>query len=136
MIGLISYLAFFLTIALILAITVLGLNLQWGYTGLFNGGIVAFFGAGAYGLVLLGGPERVDGLGGFGLPYPLALLGGIAMSGLLAIVVGLATTPCATITWQSPPLALRSQWSRSSGTQATSLVEQPDCAVFKGPSNL
>lgn len=92
MIGLISYLAFFLTIALILAITVLGLNLQWGYTGLFNGGIVAFFGAGAYGLILLGGPDRIDGLGGFGLPYPLALLGGIALSGILAILVGLATT--------------------------------------------
>lgn len=92
MIGVISYLAFFLTIALILAIAVLGLNLQWGYTGLFNGGIVAFFGAGAYGMVLLGGPERIDGLGGFSLSYPLALLGGVALSGLLALAVGLATT--------------------------------------------
>ena len=92
MIGIISYLAFFLTIALILAIAVLGLNLQWGYTGLFNGGIVAFFGAGAYGMVMLGGPPRVDGLGGFALSYPLALLGGIALSGLLALLVGLATT--------------------------------------------
>jgi len=91
-IGVISYLAFFLTIALILAIAVLGLNLQWGFTGLFNGGIVAFFGAGAYGLVLLGGPERVDGFGGFGLPYPVALAGGIVLSGLLALLVGLATT--------------------------------------------
>lgn len=92
MIGLISYLAFFLTIALILAIAVLGLNLQWGFTGLFNGGIVAFFGAGAYGLVLLGGPERADGFGGFGLSYPLALIGGVTLSGALALVVGLATT--------------------------------------------
>ena len=92
MIGIISYLAFFLTIALILAIAVLGLNLQWGHTGLFNGGIVAFFGAGAYGMVLLGGPDRVDGLGVFSLSYPLALLGGIALSGLLALIVGLATT--------------------------------------------
>ncbi|ASJ70706.1 branched-chain amino acid ABC transporter permease [Granulosicoccus antarcticus] len=92
MIGIISYLAFFLTIALILAITVLGLNLQWGFTGLFNGGIVAFFGAGAYGMMLLGGPERIDGLGGFGLPYPVALSGGIALSGILAVLVGLATT--------------------------------------------
>lgn len=92
MIGVISYLAFFLTIAMILAIAVLGLNLQWGFTGLFNGGIVAFFGAGAYGMVLLGGPPRVDGLGGFSLSYPLALLGGVGLSGLLAVVVGLATT--------------------------------------------
>ncbi|MGQ7845853.1 branched-chain amino acid ABC transporter permease [Granulosicoccus sp. 3-233] len=92
MIGIISYLAFFLTIALIMAIAVLGLNLQWGYTGLFNGGIVAFFGAGAYGIILLGGPDRIDGLGGFSLPYPVALLGGIALAGLLALLVGLATT--------------------------------------------
>ena len=92
MIGVISYLAFFLTIALILAIAVLGLNLQWGFTGLFNGGIVAFFGAGAYGVVLLGGPERVDGFGGFGLPYPVALIGGIVLAGALAVLVGLATT--------------------------------------------
>ena len=92
MIGIFSYLAFFLTIALILAIAVLGLNLQWGFTGLFNGGIVAFFGAGAYGLVLLGGPERADGFGGFALPYPVALIGGILFAGVLALIVGLATT--------------------------------------------
>jgi branched-chain amino acid transport system permease protein len=92
MIGVLSYLTFFLTIAFILAIAVLGLNLQWGFTGLFNGGIVAFFGAGAYGLVLLGGPPRLDGFGGFGLPYPLALLGSLAVAAVLALLVGLATT--------------------------------------------
>lgn len=92
MIGLISYLAFFLTIALILAIAVLGLNLQWGYTGIFNGGVVAFFAAGAYGLILLGGPERAGEFGGFGWPYPLALAGGIVLAGLLALLVGLAST--------------------------------------------
>ena len=54
MIGVISYLVFFATVAAILAIAVLGLNLQWGNAGLFNGGVVAFFGAGAYGTLLLG----------------------------------------------------------------------------------
>ena len=92
MIGLVSYAVFFLTTAFILAIAVLGLNLQWGFTGLFNGGIVAFFGAGAYGLVMLGGAERLDGLGGFGLPYPVALFGGVLFAGVLAVLVGLATT--------------------------------------------
>ena len=43
MIGLISYLIFFTTVAAILSIAVLGLNLQWGNSGLFNGGVVAFF---------------------------------------------------------------------------------------------
>ncbi|MEM8812057.1 MAG: branched-chain amino acid ABC transporter permease [Pseudomonadota bacterium] len=92
MIGLMSYLVFFLTTTMILAIAVLGLNLQWGHTGIFNGGVVAFFGAGAYGVVLLGGPDRAGEFGGFGLVWPLALAGGIAAAGLLAFIVGLATT--------------------------------------------
>jgi branched-chain amino acid transport system permease protein len=90
MIGVISYGAFFLTIALILGIAVLGLNLQWGAAGIFNGGVAAFFGAGAYGLLLAGGPAR-EGFGGFGLPWPVAMLAGVALSGLLALGVGLLT---------------------------------------------
>ncbi|MGA0261128.1 MAG: branched-chain amino acid ABC transporter permease [bacterium] len=91
MIGLISYLVFFATVASILAIAVLGLNLQWGNTGLFNGGVAAFFGAGAYGLILLGGTEQADHIGGFELFYPVALVGGVLLSGLIAWVVGILT---------------------------------------------
>ncbi len=92
MIGLISYLTFFLTITSILAIAVLGLNLQWGNAGIFNGGVVAFFGAGAYVMIILGGPERAGEFGGFDLPWPLAVAGGAAAAGILAWIVGLATT--------------------------------------------
>ena len=91
MIGLVSYLVFFATVASILAIAVLGLNLQWGNMGLFNGGVVAFFGAGAYGTLILGGGPQDGQLGGFGLFYPLALLGGMATAGLLAWGVGILT---------------------------------------------
>lgn len=91
MIGVVSYLAFFATMAGILAIAVLGLNLQWGYTGLFNGGIVAFFGAGAYGTMILGGRPEASWLGGFNWPFPLALAGGIVLAGLVAWVVGVLT---------------------------------------------
>lgn len=91
MIGVISYLVFFTTVASILAIAVLGLNLQWGNTGLFNGGVVAFFGAGAYGTLLLGGEAQADHLGGFGLIWPAALLGGMAAAAVLAWVVGVLT---------------------------------------------
>lgn len=91
MIGTISYLVFFATTASILAIAVLGLNLQWGNTGLFNGGVVAFFGAGAYGTLILGGTAQEGHIGGFGLAYPLALLGGMAAAGLMAWIVGLLT---------------------------------------------
>ncbi|MDU8943160.1 branched-chain amino acid ABC transporter permease [Ovoidimarina sediminis] len=91
MIGVISYLVFFATVASILAIAVLGLNLHWGNTGLFNGGVVAFFGAGAYGTLILGGTPQEGHLGGFGLFYPLALLGGMASAGILAWIVGILT---------------------------------------------
>ncbi|MDD9715183.1 branched-chain amino acid ABC transporter permease [Dinoroseobacter sp. PD6] len=91
MIGLVSYLVFFATIASILAIAVLGLNLHWGNTGLFNGGVVAFFGAGGYATLILGGTPQAAHLGGFGLPYGLALLGGLVIAGLLAWLVGLLT---------------------------------------------
>jgi branched-chain amino acid transport system permease protein len=91
MIGVISYLVFFSTVAAILAIAVLGLNLQWGNTGLFNGGVVASFGAGAYGTLILGGAPQDTHLGGFEAPYPVALVGGMVLAGLLAWVVGKLT---------------------------------------------
>lgn len=91
MLGLISYLAFFATMAGILAIVVLGLNLHWGYTGLFNGGVVAFFGMGAYGAMILGGRPEEGLLGGFGLPFPLAFAGGVLLAAALAWLVGILT---------------------------------------------
>ena len=91
MIGILSYIVFFTTVASILAIAVLGLNLQWGNTGLFNGGVVAFFGAGAYGTLLLGGKPQPDHIAGFELFYPIALFGGMAVAGILAWVVGILT---------------------------------------------
>jgi len=91
MIGLVTYLVFFATMAGILAIAVLGLNLQWGYTGLFNGGVVAFFGAGAYGTMILGARPDPMLMGGFDLPWIVAFAGGIAFAGLVAWIVGVLT---------------------------------------------
>jgi len=62
-----------------------------GNAGLFNGGIAAFFGAGAYGTLILGGTPQEAHLGGFALPFALALLGGMAAAGLLAWIVGRLT---------------------------------------------
>ena len=92
MIGIASYLIFFFTIGFILSIAVLGLNLQWGHTGLFNGGVAAFFGAGAYGVILIGGPLQPGQLIGMNLPYPVALVGSVLLAGLLAWIVGVITT--------------------------------------------
>ena len=91
MTGVISYLVFFATMAGILAIVVLGLNLQWGYTGLFNGGVAAFFGAGAYVTMLLGGRPELGQFGGFLLPFPVAIAGGILFAGLIAWFFGALT---------------------------------------------
>ena len=57
MIELLSYGAFFLTVALTYAIICLGLNVQWGQTGLFNVGVAGFVAIGAYASALLTTPD-------------------------------------------------------------------------------
>jgi branched-chain amino acid transport system permease protein len=91
MIGLFSYLVFFLVIALTFAIAVLGLNLQWGYTGVFNAGVVGFIAFGGYAMAFLIGPASDARFGGFGLPFPVGLIGAMAAAALAALIVGLAT---------------------------------------------
>jgi branched-chain amino acid transport system permease protein len=91
MIGIASYLVFFLILALIFGVAVLGLNLQWGFTGLFNAGVVGFMAVGAYTTAILIGPERAAVLGGFQLPFGVGLICGMAAAGLAALVVGVVT---------------------------------------------
>ena len=91
MIGVALYLVFFLIVVTIYTIVVMGLNLQWGFTGLFNAGVVAFYAIGAYGTAILIGPDREALIGGFELPFALGLLGGTAAAGLAGLVVALAT---------------------------------------------
>ena len=43
MLDILAYLTFFLVIALTYSMICLGLNLQWGFTGLFNVGVAGFF---------------------------------------------------------------------------------------------
>ena len=51
--GIASYLVFFLCVVLILCLVTLGLNLQWGFTGLFNAGVVGFYAIGGYAYALV-----------------------------------------------------------------------------------
>ena len=84
----------FLTTVAIFAILALALNLQWGYTGVFNFGIVAFFMTGAYAsaLLTLDSPGSFEAyVGGFELPVAIGWLGGMAAAGVLALIVGLPT---------------------------------------------
>ncbi|MBI3328745.1 MAG: branched-chain amino acid ABC transporter permease [Nitrospinae bacterium] len=96
--GLLSYLVSFAIMGGIYAIFALGLNVQWGYTGLFNIGIAGFFAVGAYTSALLTTPmpegvyaTYVEQLVGLDLPFPLGLLGAAATSGALALLVGIPT---------------------------------------------
>ncbi|MEE6208554.1 branched-chain amino acid ABC transporter permease [Salarchaeum sp. III] len=71
-------------LAAVYGIAVLALNIQWGYTGLFNIGVAGFMAVGAYTTVILSAdPGGVPP--GLGLPLPVGVLGGI----LAAVVIGL-----------------------------------------------
>ena len=54
--GILAYLVSFAIMASIYAVFSLGLNIQWGYTGLFNIGIAGFFCIGAYTSALITSP--------------------------------------------------------------------------------
>ena len=69
---LVAYGAFFLTMALTYAIIALGLNVQWGQTGLFNVGVAGFVAIGAYTSALLTTPDDPARFGGFSLLLGLA----------------------------------------------------------------
>ena len=89
--GLVAYATFFLTVASIYALMSLGLNLQWGFTGLFNVGVAGFFAVGAYATALLTGPDYPGQVGGFSLPVPVGWLGSLLFAGLAALIVGVPT---------------------------------------------
>lgn len=87
----VSYGSFFLVFATVFAVIVLGLNLQWGYTGLFNVGVAGFVAIGAYTSALLTTPETAGRVGGLGWPVVLGWIGAMATSGIAGLLVGLAT---------------------------------------------
>ena len=69
--------------AIAYALAVIGLNVHWGFTGLFNIGHVAFLAAAAYGAGITSSE--------WGWPFPLALLAGIVCAVALGLVLGLPT---------------------------------------------
>ncbi len=86
--GWLSYGSFFLVFASTFAIIVLGLNLQWGFTGLFNVGVAGFVALGAYSSALLTTPETAERIGGFGWPVALGWLAAMGVTGLAGLLVG------------------------------------------------
>jgi branched-chain amino acid transport system permease protein len=94
-VGQMSYLVSFAIVGSIYAVITLGLNVQWGYTGLFNIGIAAFFSVGAFTTALVTTTRPTGAAAAFtqqafglGAPFLVGVLAAGAVAGLLALVVG------------------------------------------------
>lgn len=83
----INYLSSYLVMASIYAIMALALNMQWGFTGLMNFGIGAFYMVGAYTSAILTVGPTEEHLGGFGLPILIGILCAALMAGLIAYLI-------------------------------------------------
>lgn len=77
-----------LNMGLISAITALGVNMQWGYAGLFNAGVVGFLALGALAPILVSLPP-VEGAWAAGGPRLMA-----------ALLAGLGTLALASLAWR------------------------------------
>jgi branched-chain amino acid transport system permease protein len=86
--GFLNYLIALGTMSGIYAVLCLGLNLQWGFAGLFNAGIAAFFAIGAYTTAVLTTPDSPNYIGGFGLPVILAWPAAMLACGAVAWAIG------------------------------------------------
>jgi branched-chain amino acid transport system permease protein len=105
--GTINFLAFFATFVAIYGVITLGLNVQWGYTGVFNFGVMAFFLVGANAAAIITKPpastEYVRYVGGFGdklafipfldssqwLPFLFGIAGAAVFSGIVAFFLSI-----------------------------------------------
>ncbi len=96
--GLIAYLVSLAIMAGIYAVFCLGLNIQWGYTGLFNIGIAGFFAIGAYTSALVTSPmpkgvyaQYVHQLFGLNMPFVAGMGAAAIMCGIIAYLIGYPT---------------------------------------------
>jgi branched-chain amino acid transport system permease protein len=96
--GLLRFLAGFAILAGIYAVFALGLNIHWGYTGLFNIGIAGFFAIGAYTSALVTKPlphgelaQYVRQAIGLDQPFLVGVMAAMVASGVVAFFIGFLT---------------------------------------------
>ena len=96
--GIVAYLISLAIMAGIYAVFALGLNIQWGYTGLFNIGIAGFFCIGAYMSAMITTPlptgiyaQYVHQIFGLNLPFIVGLFGAAVACGIVALLIGIPT---------------------------------------------
>ena len=86
----IASLTFYIAVFALLA---LALNLHWGYTGLFNIGIVGFMAVGIYAMAIVSKAPlfaaETGRSGGFGMPIIVGIIAGTIVAALLGLVVAL-----------------------------------------------
>ena len=83
-----SYFLFLLSLGGMYALLSFGLNSQWGFTGLINFSVAAFFGLGAYGTALMTADSSPIA-GGFS-PF-IGLFVAIVLAVVLAVLIGIPT---------------------------------------------
>jgi len=96
--GILAYLVSLIIMASIFSVFSLGLNVQWGYTGLFNIGIAGFFAIGAFTSALFTkamptGIEAIYTKQAFGLemPFLVGVLAAAVVCGIIAFLIGFPT---------------------------------------------
>ncbi len=80
--GILTYVSFLITNIAIYAMLGLGLNLQWGFTGLINFGVAGFVAVGAYATVVLSMT---------GLPLVVSMVAGGLVAAIFGLGLGIAT---------------------------------------------
>ncbi len=83
-----TYFLFLFGLGGMYALMSLGLNAQWGFTGLINFSVAAFFGLGAYGAAIMTASNSPIA-GGFNPIFGLALA--LALAAVVAVAIGIPT---------------------------------------------
>jgi neutral amino acid transport system permease protein len=75
-------------LAIVYVLAAQGLNIHYGYTGLFNFGQAGFMAVGAYGVAIMSASEQA---GGYGYPLWVGLIVAVLASVVLALIMGVPT---------------------------------------------
>ncbi len=90
-----SYLAGFLILVMIYGVFSVGLNVHWGYTGIFNFGVAGFFAVGAYTFAIMTKQPASGGyvtyIGGLQMPFIVGLVAAGVACAILAFLIGIPT---------------------------------------------
>jgi len=86
-----AYLLSLICMGSVYAIISMGLNLQWGYTGLFNLAVFGMAAAGGYTSAILTTAPAGGRIGGFMLPISVGMLAGAVVAGILGYIIGRIT---------------------------------------------